>query len=218
PSSAASDVYKRQALPPAVTLGFAPYGTDLDAQVAQARASGHEVVLQVPMESFNPPDGAAAMPHLLATGRTTRETLDDFAWQMSRFVGYAGVTSFLGAKFTADAGAFTPVLKDVGARGLFFLDDGTAPRNLATTAGPPLGVPVVKADVVIDALGEPEAIEASLRKLEKVAQSRGAAVGSTTGLPNAVDRVAAFTARLAADGVTLVPVSSLVAATPTGRP
>ena len=200
-----------RALPPAVTLGFAPYGGDLAEQVARVRALGHEAVLQVPMESYDVPDGAN-MPRLLATGASPRDTLDALHWQMSRFVGYVGVSSFLGAKFTADAGAFTPVLKDLAERGLFYLDDGTAARNLAATAGPPLGLPVVKADVAIDALGDPEAVEAALTKLEKLARSKGVAVGATTGLPNAVDSVAAFANGLAARGLVLVPVSSLAGA------
>src|SRR5262249_39981309 len=36
-------------LPGAVTLGFAPYGAAVDRQAAEARAAGHETVLQAPM-------------------------------------------------------------------------------------------------------------------------------------------------------------------------
>ena len=39
-------------LPGAVSLGFAPYGGDLEREVAAARAAGHEILLQAPMESF----------------------------------------------------------------------------------------------------------------------------------------------------------------------
>ena len=200
-------------LPPAVTLGFAPYGGDLGDQVARARALGHEAVLQVPMESYDSAN-VSAMPRLLATGTAPRDTLDNLHWQMSRFVGYAGVSSFLGAKFTADATAFTPVLKDLAERGLFYLDDGTAPRNIAASAGPPLGLPVVKADVVIDALGDPESVDAALRKLEAVARSNGVAVATTTGLPTVVDSLAAFAKGLAGRGLVLVPVSAMVDAAP----
>ncbi|MCW6510104.1 divergent polysaccharide deacetylase family protein [Lichenifustis flavocetrariae] len=197
-----------QALPPAVTFGFAPYGGDLGQQVENTRALGHEAVLQVPMESFNASDGSS-MPRLLETADPARVTLDNLHWQMSRFSGYVGVSSFLGGKFTADAAAFSPVLKDIAARGLFYLDDGTAPRNLAATLGPSLGVPTLRADVVIDALGEPEAIDAGLKKLEAVARSKGSALGATTGLPTTVDRVAAFATALAGRGIALVPASAL---------
>jgi len=38
------------ALPGDITLGFAPYGENLQEQVNKARTSGHEIMLQVPME------------------------------------------------------------------------------------------------------------------------------------------------------------------------
>ncbi|HLI22385.1 MAG TPA: divergent polysaccharide deacetylase family protein, partial [Stellaceae bacterium] len=40
-------------LPGAVTLAFAPYGKTLAADVAAARARGHEVILQLPMEPID---------------------------------------------------------------------------------------------------------------------------------------------------------------------
>jgi polysaccharide deacetylase 2 family uncharacterized protein YibQ len=43
------------ALPGAVTLGFAPYGVGLARQTARARETGHELVLEIPMEPFDFP-------------------------------------------------------------------------------------------------------------------------------------------------------------------
>ena len=54
-------------LPGAVTLGFMPYGSDVAALAGRARARGHEVLLQVPMEPFDYPDndpGPADAAHL----------------------------------------------------------------------------------------------------------------------------------------------------------
>jgi uncharacterized protein len=197
-----------QALPPAVTLGFAPYGTDLEQQVARARALGHEALLQIPMESFDVGDGAT-MPHMLSIADSSRQTLDNLHWQMSRFAGYAGVSSFLGGKFTGDATAFKPVLKDIADRGLFFLDDGTAPRNLAGSLAPDVALPTVRADVVIDALADPAKVDAALKRLLATARAKGVAVGSTAGLPTVVDRLAAFTRELPSQGAVLVPLSAL---------
>jgi uncharacterized protein len=45
-----------QRLAPAVSLAFAPYGTDVERQVAKAREDGHEVLLHTPMEPFDYPD------------------------------------------------------------------------------------------------------------------------------------------------------------------
>lgn len=197
-------------LPPAVTLGFAPYGDDLDRQVQAARDAGHEAVLQVPMEGFGDP-ASASMSHLLSAGLDSRELMDRLHWHMGRFTGYVAIANFLGGKFTADAQALTPVLRDAAARGLFFIDDASSPRSLAPTLAPGIGLPLVRADVVIDADGSTGAVETALGKLEARARERGFAVGVAGGLPATIGRIASFAQKLSDRGIALVPVSALVA-------
>ncbi len=62
-------------LPADVTLGFAPYGGDLEREAAEARAAGHEIWLQAPMESFA---GSAHRPgpHILLAGAPDAENLE----------------------------------------------------------------------------------------------------------------------------------------------
>ena len=191
-----------EALPGAVTLAFAPYGDRLEASVADARAHGHEVLLQAPMETFD----ASTQPHMLRTEGTPESTLDDLHWLMSRFTGYVGVGTFLGGRFTSDEAAFRPVLRDVAARGLLLFDDGGSARSLATTLGPQVGAPVVRADVTLDGDG----IEVGLVKLEAVARTKGTAVGVATGLPRTIERLARFAQGLDARGLSLVPLTSAV--------
>ena len=39
-----------------MTLAFSPYADDLPRSVAKARAAGHEILLQVPLEPYGYPD------------------------------------------------------------------------------------------------------------------------------------------------------------------
>jgi polysaccharide deacetylase 2 family uncharacterized protein YibQ len=196
-------------LPGAVTLGFAPYGFNLDAQVAHARNDGgHEVVLQMPMEGFG--EGESSGPHLLSTSQTKEHNLDDLYWLMSRFTGYAGTANFLGAKFTGDAAAFGPVLQEVGARGLYYLDDGTSPRSLAAGLAASEGTPVLHADVVLDSIDQPDAIAAALEKLAALARQKNNAIGVATGIPASVDAVDRFARGLGQRGIALVPLSAMI--------
>ena len=207
-------------LPPAVTLGFAPYGGDLESQAEQARDAGHEIVLQSPMESFAAGDDPG--PFMLKTSDDRAQTLNNLHWQMSRFPGYVGIANFLGARFTASEAAFAPVLKEIATRGLFYFDDGSSPRSLAGSLAPAARTPVVVADIVLDARTRPDDIDAALTRLEGLARSRGMAIGVASGLPATVERIARFTRGLENRGVMLVPVSALAArpdavATKTGR-
>ncbi|MEI9929704.1 MAG: divergent polysaccharide deacetylase family protein [Rhizomicrobium sp.] len=54
-------------LPQGVTLGFLPYAADAQRAVSDARAQGHEVLLEVPMEPFDYPDSDPG-PHTLRAG------------------------------------------------------------------------------------------------------------------------------------------------------
>ena len=204
-------------LPAAVSLGFAPYGGDLERDAARAREAGHEILLQAPME----PIGASALPgpHTLTAGASEAENIQSLRWLMRRFTGYFAVTNYLGGKLTADARAFSPILSEIHARGLAYVDDGSSPRSLSREIAPTLGLPLSVADVVLDASPTPEAIAAALDRLEDQARRHESALGVATALPLSVEQIARWAAGLEARGVVLVPVSALVsrAPSPTAR-
>ncbi|HEY1943459.1 MAG TPA: divergent polysaccharide deacetylase family protein [Roseiarcus sp.] len=200
-------------LPADVTLGFAPYGDELEREAAAARDAGHEIWLQAPMESFG---GAADNPgpHTLIAAASDAENLDSLHWLMSRFTGYAGVVNYLGGKFTSDSRALSPVLAEIASRGLDYLDDGASPRSVAREAAVALNLPSGKADVVIDADPSPEGVEAALTRLEALARGQGAAIGVATARPASVERIARWAASLEARGVVLAPLSAIVSRVP----
>lgn len=199
-------------LPAAVTLGFAPYGPDLSAEVAKARAAGHEVMLQAPMEPFA--GGGQPGPHMLTTSASEAENRDSLLWMLGRFPGFIGVENYLGAKFTGDRGALAPVLAELASRGLAYLDDGSSPRSLALGLAHDLNLRAGAADVVIDASPTPDGVEAALTRLEGLARRQDGAIGVATALPVSLDHIARWAEALQTRGVALAPVSSLIARPP----
>ncbi|WP_158810092.1 divergent polysaccharide deacetylase family protein [Beijerinckia sp. L45] len=196
-------------MPAAVTLAFAPYGEKLDDAVARAKAAGHEVLLQLPMEAFG--DDRPG-PHMLRTGATQSETIDDLHWLMSRMSGYVGISNFLGGRFTADQTAMTTMLQEIGGRGLLYVEDGTSRRSLGPTLAPSLGIPTAHADVVLDA-ADASALRTALVKLEAIARDKGSAIGEASDLPATIAAIADFAQTLEARGIALVPVSALTSTT-----
>ncbi|MCJ2081266.1 divergent polysaccharide deacetylase family protein [Methylobacterium sp. J-090] len=193
-------------LPPEVSLAFGPYGSDLERTVARAREAGHEALLQAPMEPFDYPDSDPGPQTLLTTARIP-ENIDRLAWAMSRFSGFIGIVNYMGAKLTSDAAAFEPVLREVAARGLGYVDDGTSPRSLAATLGAKVRAPTARAEIVLDALPRPEAIDRELTRAEAQARAKGFVLVSATAMPMTIDRIARWSKDLEARGVRLVPVS-----------
>jgi polysaccharide deacetylase 2 family uncharacterized protein YibQ len=197
------------ALPGAVTLALAPYGADLKATMADARAAGHELLLQVPLEPYNYPSTNPG-PHTLTVDATAAENIDQLHWLMSRFTNYVGAVNYMGARFTGEAAAMTPVLAEIGHRGLLWLDDGSSARSQAVAlAG---NTPVLRADVVLDADLTPAAIDQRLDQLRAIARERGYAIATASAFSATIDRVAAFAKDAADRGVTIVPISALVTA------
>ena len=196
-------------LPDAVTLGFAPYGSDLDRQAARAREGGHETLVQAPMEPLD--KAAIPGPYTLLAGAEGAQNVDGLRWVLSRMSGYVGVANFLGARFMARETDLAPVLREIAARGLLFLDDGTVTQSVAPSLAAAAGLPAVRADVVLDANGRPDAIEAALARLETSERAKGFAIGYAAGLPGSIEAVARFAQGLEKRGVALVPLSALAA-------
>jgi polysaccharide deacetylase 2 family uncharacterized protein YibQ len=203
PTTSADAVAK---LPAAVTLAFAPHGGDLEKQVAQAREDGHEVMLQAPMEPFDYPDNDPG-PHTLTVRVRPQENLGHLHWAMGRFTGYVGVVNFMGARLTADETALAPILREIGSRGLVFVDDGSSSRSLAGEVAAAAGTPSARADLVVDGVPRSDTIDRQLERLEQIARQRGFALGSASALPVTVDRIAHWAKALEGRGVALVPVS-----------
>ncbi|HEX4409355.1 MAG TPA: divergent polysaccharide deacetylase family protein [Xanthobacteraceae bacterium] len=197
-------------LPGAVTLGFVPYGTDIAALVARARKANHEVLLQVPMEPFDYPENDPG-PQTLLTTLTAQQNIDRLYTLMSRFQGYVGLTSMMGARFTASEPAFGPILRETGKRGMIFVDDGSNPRSVASRVASANNLPFVHADVTIDAVPTPDEIDRALGRLEALARERGIAVGMTSALPVSIDHVAKWAKAAEARGLLLVPVTAVAA-------
>jgi polysaccharide deacetylase 2 family uncharacterized protein YibQ len=170
--------------------------------------------LQIPMEPFDFPRDNPG-PHTLLAGPGKAANIDHLIWLMSRFTGYAGVANFLGGKLTADAKALTPVLREIAARGLFYVDDGTSAQSLAMTLAPGQALAAARADVVLDSTAEPEAIEAALARLAAIARDKGVAIGVASALPSSIAIIGRFARALEARGIALVPLS---AAMPSQQP
>src|SRR5580692_1081678 len=195
-------------LPGAVTLGFMPYGSDVAALAGRARARGHEVLLQVPMEPFDYPDNDPG-PQTLLTSLTPQQNLDRLYWLMSRFQGYVGIVGAMGGRFTASDQSFAPVLRETAKRGLIFVDDGANARSVAGRIAGGSSLAFAKADLVLDAVPTPAEIDHALGRLEMAARERSFAVGMASALPVSIEHIAKWAREAESRGLLLVPITAV---------
>jgi hypothetical protein len=200
-----------RATPAAISLAFSPYAVRPGPLLEMARTAGHETLVSIPMEPLGYPLNDAG-DHALLTGLAPAQNHERLVWALSRIAGYVGATAamsgLMGERFAAGE-QMPPVLEELAARGLLYIEPRPSPAQLAGPLPPQPGLRV--ADVVIDDLpGRPE-IEARLVQLEQLARDRGSALG-LAGRPDpvTVDRLQAWAAALASRGIDLVPVSALV--------
>jgi uncharacterized protein len=126
---------------------------------------------------------------------------------MSRFAGYVGIANFMGARFVGNEAAVSLVMREAGARGLLYFDDGSAPRSPASRVAGAQNVSFAKADIVVDAVNAASDIDGALARLEALARERGSAVGYANAVPAVVERVAKWAKAAAGRGVVLVPLT-----------
>ncbi|HEU0095317.1 MAG TPA: divergent polysaccharide deacetylase family protein [Rhizomicrobium sp.] len=197
------------ALPPAVTLGFAPYAEDVSSWVSEARAKGHELLLEIPMEPFDFPDSDPG-PHTLRSGQNDEANLQRLTWALTRFTGYAGVTNLLGQRFLSDSDALSPTMTYLNRRGLYFFDNGSAAQSVTPIVAGQVGMPLAQSGPAIDSIQTALEIDRRLSDLETQARANGSAVGSAFLYPVTIARLADWAKGLQARGFVLVPVSAIV--------
>jgi len=207
PDSPPGDVLK--GLPPSVSVAYGAYGRSLQDWVNRARADGHEVLLQIPLEPDDYPKIDPG-PHTLLTTLPPEENLKRLQWLMSRYTGYVGITNQMGSKFEATQEAMTPVLEEVKARGLLYIDDGSVHGSTAGQIASTIGLDYSVATVEIDANASAADMAKQLAKLEEVAKEKGAAIGVVKAKPAIAKQLAEWAAKLQSKGLVLVPVSAAV--------
>jgi hypothetical protein len=198
-------------LPAGVTLGFAPYAGDVGQWAAQARAGGHEILLEIPMEPYDFPDSDPG-PHTLRAGQEEEANIQRMTWALTRFTGYAGVTNLLGQRFLSDSEALSPALTYLNRRGLYFFDNGAASQSVVPMVAGQVGMPAAQSGAAVDTIQTALEIDRRLSELETQARANGSAVGSAFLYPVSIARIAAWARGLQSRGFVLVPVSAIVTA------
>jgi uncharacterized protein len=198
-----------ESLPPEISVAFMPYGDDLQKQVTEVRAAGHEVLLQVPLEPSDYP-ATDPGPHTLLTSLSPDDNRKRLRWFMSRCSGYVGLTNYMGAKFEATETAFEPMLAELKSRGLLYLDDGRAQSSRTEKIARALSLDYAVANVQIGGDQSSESVTRALDRLADDAKKTGAAIGVADAKAGVVEQIGKWADGLQRKGLVLVPVSAAV--------
>lgn len=203
-------------LPPEVTLSFVPYAQNLQSWIDRARARGHEVMIELPMEPFDPNADDTGPETLLATAQPG-QNIERLERLLSRATGYFGVTNYQGARFATASGASQPVVQALRRRGLVFISAGIGQRSAFSVEAQRANLPITAADRIIDARREAAAIDDQLLNLEALALQNQSAIGSGFAYPVTMEQVNNWARDLSSRGYVLAPASAVLNARATRR-
>jgi hypothetical protein len=191
-------------LPPEVSLSFSPYAGNLDNWIKRARNSGHEVLIDLPLEPPNYPVHDAG-PLSILSRFGPAEAVAHLDAILARTTSYVGVAAALRSPVAAKE-QWAPMLRDLKNRGLLFVGDGLV-------GVPDADVPAsLSVSLVADETPFRLAIDTRLSRLLAAAERDGTALTYVSARPVTLERLLAWFASFPQKGVTLAPVSAVVRA------
>jgi polysaccharide deacetylase 2 family uncharacterized protein YibQ len=201
-SAAATDAAINK-LPAGVTLSFSPYARDLKGWMEKAKAKGHEVLIEVPMESKDFPAQDPGPLGLLTSVETkeNQERLDNI---LKNTNGAVGIYDAMGSKFRESREHIDLVFTKLKASNLVYVQGEPGVRVGEAN------VPTALADVVVDERPFRAAIDARLDYAERLAKYQGTVVAAMGAKPVNFERLVLWLQQAEKKGVVLAPISQVL--------
>lgn len=196
-------------LPEEITFAFAASGNSLQRWMQDARRGGHEILLQVPLEPFDYPANDPG-PDTLLTSKPVARNIESLHRAMGEITNYTGIMNYLGGRFLSDPKAMEPVMRDIGKRGLLFLDDGTSAQSKTAVVAKGTELPYAFADLQLDSQVDVNTILQKLDELERIARRNGQAIGVASAFDESIDAISKWSEEAAMRGIEIVGVAALV--------
>lgn len=197
-----------KSLPADVTLSFAAHTIGLQEWIDTARADGHEVLIEIPMESagFDPSEpGADRALRITVPPAENGRRLD---WMMSRAQGYAGLINFNGDVFLTRTDIAAAYMDRVSKTGLGFMTDGDFETPTLPSLAKSVRQPFKTGNGLIDPDPIPRVISARLSSLSLTAASGEHPVGVGFGYPETLSEVQTWIATLDSKNLQLAPATA----------
>jgi uncharacterized protein len=203
------------ALPANVTLSFLPYPKRTLELSRRAHSAGHEVIVHLPMQptgNENPGEGA------LKVGLPSDELQQRLGWSLARVSEYDGVNNHMGSRFTTSRADLLPVMRELKARGLFFLDSRTTEKTQVERVAREVGVMTGSRDIFIDDDKSAVAIARQLALIEDFARKNGNVIAIGHPYPETLKALSTWTRTIKERGFRLAPLREVLHARETAAP
>ncbi|MXZ48913.1 MAG: divergent polysaccharide deacetylase family protein [Candidatus Dadabacteria bacterium] len=155
-----------------------------------AYRGGKDVILHLPMEPKYASGYTAddAGEGVLLLGFSMDQMREELRRNIMAVPNIVGVNNHMGSKFMENEEPVKTIMRELKARGLYFVDSLTTPNSRGYSVARRLGVKVLKRDVFIDQSERgKEYTMQQLDRLVRIAEKKGIAVGIGHPYPQTID-------------------------------
>lgn len=196
-------------LPNNITMGFSPYAGSLEEWVTKVKETGHEIVLNVPMETkdyrLNDPG-----PYALLTQSSKEDNETRLKMLLGLLKDFHAVYSEREEIFTHTLNSAKPMLEVLKRQRKYFIyGSGYADFSLIQTADS-MAYPILVTDLFLDDDISQDGINEKLRLIEKTATDRHYVVVMARPYPITIRMLERWVPEAEKRGFNIAPVSLLL--------
>ncbi len=200
-------------LPWSITFSILPF-TDQAQEIAYlAHRRGREVVLHLPMDANGGGEAIERLesrtPGMLLVSMSDGELRNLIRREMEQVPFAKGANNHMGSRFTRSARCMRVVLRELKARGYYFLDSLTDSRSVACRVAKKVGVKCFQRDVFLDNSKDEAYILHQLTLLARLALRKGYAVAIGHPSQATLEALRRGLPKLEKMGIKVVPLSEL---------
>ncbi|MBX2833456.1 MAG: divergent polysaccharide deacetylase family protein [Micavibrio sp.] len=204
-----SEKLSRQALdllPSGISLILSPYSTDPEKWMKAARADGHEVWLELPMQTAEFPYKDPGAQGLMVDVSLSYNQ-DRLHWLMGRAQGYAGVAGYSDKTLEKSAPMFEKIINSIISRGLGYYELNPIGGDFIAGHVAAKHAPYLHTNGTVQSLSSAHA----LSNINTLVKSQNYSTLVLTPSPKGIKDMAAWLETLQDKRVSIVPLSALAA-------
>lgn len=192
-------------LPKPMTFSISPYSSIVQAKLTAARAAGHEVWMNIPIQAADFAKNDSG-PSTILSGLNKDLNISRLNTSLGRGTGYAGVTFSVTPDFPDILPDLQPVIDSITARGLGISQMDLADKKIAQAATDSKAA-FIQASVEIDSSLSKGDILKSLEMLEKISLESGYVTIGFEPSQSAFDAIAEWGKSLDSKHIQLAPLT-----------
>lgn len=190
-----------------LTYAILPHTPHAVEYAEMARKANKDVILHIPMESIT---GKDLGPGALLSDMTRVEVESRLSAALEEIPFAIGINNHMGSLLTQKTHSMRWTMEFLQRNDLFFLDSKTSNQSVGEEQALRIGVPALHRNVFIDNQLDEAYMQKQFNHLVRIAQKYRRAIGIAHPHPQTIKFLAKVLPTLEAQGVTLVPISSLL--------